>query len=68
MAEPAGPNVLTQAEAEDRAEAISDVAYDLTLSLTAGSETYDAEAAIRFSHSAPAAGRFSTSRVARSTH
>ncbi len=58
MAELAGPNVLTQNEAEDRAAAISDVAYDLTLSLTAGSETYDAEAAIRFSHAAPAAGAF----------
>ena len=58
MAEPAGPNVLTQTEAEDRAAAISDVAYDLTLSLIAGSETYDAEAAIRFSHAAPAAGAF----------
>ena len=68
MAEPAGPNVLTQTEAEDRAAAILGRRLRLTLSLTAGSETYDAEAAIRFSHSAPAAGAFLDFTVARSTH
>ena len=58
MTEAQGPNVLTQAEAEERAAAVGEAAYALELSLTAGSERYDAEAAIRFTHAAPEAGVF----------
>ena len=58
MAEATGPNVLTQAEAEARAAAIGDVSYALDLSLSAGAETYDAEAVVRFAHAAPADGAF----------
>lgn len=58
MAEATGPNVLTQAEAEERAAAIGDVSYALDLSLRAGAESYDAEAVVRFSHAAPADGAF----------
>lgn len=58
MAEPAELNVLTQSEAEARAAVISGVAYELSLSLSAGAETYDAEAVIRFQHADPNTATF----------
>ena len=58
MAETTGPNVLTQAEAAQRAAVIGEVAYDLRLSLRAGAEGYEAEAGVRFAHAAPEQGAF----------
>ena len=51
-------NVLTEAEAQERAQQVSDVSYDLALSLNAGAETYDGELTARFSLSSPADGAF----------
>ena len=51
-------NVLSQTEAQERAAAISEVSYALSLSLSAGAEGYDGEAQIRFRHASPSEGAF----------
>ena len=51
-------NVLTQEEARRRAAHVSDVSYELSLSVTAGSPDYRGEAVIRFAHAEPGAGTF----------
>ena len=56
--DPAGPNVLTQHEATDRAALIHSVEYDLALSLRAGQPEYEGDVTIRFEHRDPAAGVF----------
>ena len=55
-ADPAGPNVLTQEEAAQRVRQISEVEYDLTLSLRAGATGYEGDATLRFRHTSPSAG------------
>ena len=54
----AGPNVLTQAEAVERAALVSDVAYELALDLAAGSPDYRGVCTITFDHAAPSLGTF----------
>ena len=51
--EPAVRDVLTQADAEARAAAISNVFYDLTLDLTKGAPRYRGDATIRFAYDGP---------------
>lgn len=43
-------DVLTQTEAEERARAVANVAYDLALSLTAGAPTYHGDVTARFDY------------------
>jgi len=51
-------NVLTEAEAQERAGRVSDVAYALSLSLSKGSPTYDGQLTVRFKLADPSAGTF----------
>ncbi len=51
-------NVLTEAEAQERAGRVSDVSYALALSLSKGSSTYRGALRIRFHLADPAAGVF----------
>ena len=54
----AGPNVLTQAEAVERAALVSNAAYELALDLAAGSPDYRGDCTVTFDHAAPSLGTF----------
>ena len=51
-------NVLTEAEAQERAGRVSDVGYTLSLSLSKGSPTYDGQVTVRFNLADPSEGTF----------
>ncbi len=53
-----GANNLTQVEAIQRAALISEVEYDLALSLTAQTDDYEGDCTVRFQHQDPARGAF----------
>lgn len=56
--DPQGPNRLSQDEAAARAARITDVRYDLALSLQPGGGDYDGDLTIEFRDAAPGAGTF----------
>ncbi len=60
-------NVLSEAEARERAARVANAAYTLSLSLTKGAPTYDGEVSIRFTLADPADGVF-LDCTARSIH
>ncbi len=56
--DPTRASNLTQSEAEHRAALITEVEYDLALSLQADSPDYEGDCRIRFRHQDPQAGTF----------